>query len=99
MQVDIEGPLSVHVGDTFLLCSDGLTGRLSDEELAAVLSTLPPAEAGQMLIDLANLRGGQDNITLVIAKIADPALITPDEDAIRSKSVPGPISRFTRRFG
>jgi protein phosphatase len=80
VQADIEGPVSVHVGDTFLVCSDGLTGRLSDEELAAILTTLGPGEAGQLLVDLANLRGGQDNITLVIAKVTDPALATANGD-------------------
>jgi PPM family protein phosphatase len=79
VQVDIEGPLPLHVGDIFLLCSDGLTGRLSDEELAGIMSALPPFDAAQMLIDLANLRGGQDNITLVIAKVVDPALVTADD--------------------
>jgi serine/threonine protein phosphatase PrpC len=81
VQADIEGPLSVQVGDTFLLCSDGLTGRISDEELAAIMSTFAPAEGGQMLIDLANLRGGQDNITLVIARVESPELATPEVGA------------------
>jgi len=78
VQADIEGPLSVQIDDTFLICSDGLTGRLEDEDLAAILNALPTAEAGQMLIDLANLRGGQDNITVVIAKVTDLEMSTPD---------------------
>lgn len=81
VQADIEGPLPVRVGDTFLLCSDGLTGRITDEELAVILASFAPAEAGQMLIDLANLRGGQDNITLVIAKVESPDLATQEQGA------------------
>jgi protein phosphatase len=61
--------MPIEVGDTFLLCSDGLTGRVTDEELAPILKNLPPAEAGHLLIDLANLRGGPDNITVIIAKM------------------------------
>ena len=69
VQVDIEGPFPIELGDTFLVCSDGLTGRVTDEELAAVLKNVGPDEAGQLLIDMANLRGGPDNITVIIAKV------------------------------
>lgn len=81
VNADIEGPIPVQVGDTFLLCSDGLTGRIEDDELAAVLTYLPLEDAGHMLIDLANLRGGPDNITLVLVKITDPELATPADIA------------------
>jgi protein phosphatase len=70
VQVDVEGPLPLDAGDTFLLCTDGLTGRVTDEELGAILELLPPAEAAQMLVDMANLRGGPDNITVIVAKAA-----------------------------
>ena len=76
VQVDIEGPFPVEVGDTFLLCSDGLTGQIEDAELAPILASLAPAEAAQFLVHLANLRGGPDNITLILAKVTDPALTT-----------------------
>jgi serine/threonine protein phosphatase PrpC len=76
VKVDIEGPYPVAVGDTFLLCSDGLTGKVKDEELGPILANLPPGEAGQVLIDLANLRGGPDNITTVVVKITGPEITT-----------------------
>jgi protein phosphatase len=79
VHADIEGPIRMKVGDTFLLCSDGLTGRLEDDEIAAVLTYLPLEAAGHMLIDLANLRGGPDNITVVLVKITDSELATPKE--------------------
>jgi len=63
-------------GDVLLLCSDGLSGRVEDVELGAILSCLPPPEAAQALVDLANLRGGPDNTTVIIAQITDPALTT-----------------------
>jgi protein phosphatase len=69
VEVDIQGPHPVEDGDTFLICSDGLSGPLTDAELFAVASVLPPAEACEMLVDLANLRGGPDNITVVIARV------------------------------
>jgi PPM family protein phosphatase len=69
VQVDIEGPHPLQGGDIFLLCSDGLSGQVSDHEIGAVASVLPPAEACRFLIDLANMRGGPDNITVVIVRI------------------------------
>jgi protein phosphatase len=69
VQVDVEGPHPVQDGDVFILCSDGLSGQVTDHELGAIVSTLPPAEACQFLVDLANLRGGPDNITVLIIHV------------------------------
>jgi protein phosphatase len=74
VQVDLEGPFPLEVGDTFLLCSDGLSGLVKDEEMGVIMGTLPPAEAAQVLIDLANLRGGPDNITVLIIRITGQAM-------------------------
>ena len=71
VKVDLEGPLPVKSGDKFLLCSDGLTGPLSDVVVGTLLACLSPGEAAQSLIDLANLRGGPDNITVVIIEVGD----------------------------
>ena len=57
-------------GDIILLCSDGLTRHVSDEELARWLATADPAEVTQQLIDLANSRGGQDNISTAVLQYA-----------------------------
>ena len=73
---DFEGPFSVELGDTFLLCSDGLTGPVVDAEIGPLLATLPPRESARALVDLANLRGGPDNITAVVVKITGEALTT-----------------------
>ena len=71
VQVDLEGPHPCQAGDTFLLCSDGLSGPVQDAEIGAVLVCLPPGEAVQALVDLANLRGGPDNITVVCTRVLD----------------------------
>ncbi len=76
VKVDVEGPFPVEVGDTFLLCSDGLTGPVHDEELGPLLANLSPEEACRTLVDLANLRGGPDNITVVIAKVTGEDVTT-----------------------
>ncbi|MDY3557489.1 protein phosphatase 2C domain-containing protein [Gemmata sp. JC673] len=69
VEVDIEGPYPVEPGDTFLLCSDGLTGVVTPQEVGAVVSALPPDEAARFLVHLANLRGGPDNITVLIVQV------------------------------
>jgi protein phosphatase len=79
VQVDVEGPHPVAEGDIFLLCSDGLSGQLSDAEIGAVASVLPPAEACRVLVDLANLRGGPDNITVLIVRVGQAAPEQPAE--------------------
>jgi serine/threonine protein phosphatase PrpC len=76
VKVDLEGPFPTELGDTFLVCSDGLTGPVKDEELGAVISALPPKEAVRFLVDLANLRGGPDNITVIVVKIVGPQITT-----------------------
>ncbi|MDD3468351.1 MAG: protein phosphatase 2C domain-containing protein [Thermoguttaceae bacterium] len=71
VQVDLEGPIPTLPGDTFLMCSDGLSGPVHDPEIATILSLFPPKEAAQTLVDLANLRGGPDNITLIVIRIEE----------------------------
>jgi serine/threonine protein phosphatase PrpC len=62
-------------GDRLLLCSDGLSGKVTDDEMRKVVSTAATLDAacGQ-LIDLANSRGGEDNITVVLAEMQGEGL-------------------------
>jgi PPM family protein phosphatase len=55
-------------GDTFLLCSDGLTAHLSAPEIQDIILSMPPGPACQMLIETALQRGGTDNVTVVIVQ-------------------------------
>ncbi|GHT21429.1 hypothetical protein FACS189419_02330 [Planctomycetales bacterium] len=68
LAVDSEGPLPIQVGDIFLACSDGLTGQIKDEEIGQILTVFPPDIAVETLVNLANLRGGPDNITLIVVQ-------------------------------
>ena len=67
VQVDTQC-IEVAPGDRFLLCSDGLHGYLRQEEIAPILA-LGPHVAAARLIDLANSRGGRDNITAIIVEV------------------------------
>jgi len=64
------GRLDLRARDCLLLCSDGLTGHVSDEEIKNVIfEAKRPEIAAQRLVDLANERGGKDNITVIVAGI------------------------------
>ncbi|MCG8588557.1 MAG: protein phosphatase 2C domain-containing protein [Proteobacteria bacterium] len=54
-------------GDRFVLCSDGLTGVVTDAEIAAIVVRERPEDAVGLLVDTANARGGPDNVTVQIA--------------------------------
>jgi len=55
-----------------LLCSDGLWGHVSEEEIGAIVASTPnPQEACERLIEAANAAGGSDNITVVLIEIPD----------------------------
>jgi len=59
--------LEIAAGDAFVLCTDGLTTHVRDEEIAkAVVGGVDPAEAAGALVALANTRGGEDNVTVAI---------------------------------
>jgi protein phosphatase len=60
-------------GDTFLLCSDGLTRELTDGQIAGVLGEAASAqEAVETLVRLANEAGGEDNITAIVIRNGKP---------------------------
>ena len=56
----------IEVGDILLLCTDGLTNMVSDEEIALVLREVPFFDATSILVDRALQAGGQDNITVLL---------------------------------
>ena len=61
--------LTLEPGDLLLLCTDGLTGMVADEQIASVLrGATTPRAASEELIRLANEQGGRDNVTAVVAR-------------------------------
>ncbi|MCS6898420.1 MAG: protein phosphatase 2C domain-containing protein [Myxococcales bacterium] len=72
------GRLELRNGDILLLCSDGLSNKLEAEEMRRILETAPTlAAACNEMIALANSRGGEDNVTVVIARLEGEALQRP----------------------
>jgi PPM family protein phosphatase len=82
VQVDLTF-VELRRGDTLLLCSDGLSGMVRNEEIREVLRTVDdPLEACKTLTDRANQAGGHDNITVVICKFEGDGLAEPTEEDI-----------------
>ncbi len=76
---DVDPTYSVRpavVGDRYLICSDGLSGPVSDDSIAATLRDYPdPDECAERLLQLALRGGGPDNITVIVADITDQDII------------------------
>jgi serine/threonine protein phosphatase PrpC len=69
VQVDADEQMLL-VGDSVLLCSDGLTRMATDPEIASTLLTSPSAQtAADRLVDLANENGGVDNVSVIVLRI------------------------------
>ncbi len=78
--------------DLLLICSDGLLRHVQDAEIAATLVAEPePDEAARILIDLANERGGQDNISVVILRYTPQAAPATRPEAKREPA--GQVAR------
>lgn len=89
VQVDLTY-VQVQPGDTLLLCSDGLSGMVRNDELKETLLAHPdPVEVCKALTDRANQAGGHDNITVVIAQFEGAGLASTDSD-LRYKKYPLP---------
>ena len=57
------------VGDRYLICSDGLSGMVSNEQIARVLQNFDVDTAVRNLVDLANLQGGEDNVSVIVFEV------------------------------
>jgi serine/threonine protein phosphatase PrpC len=69
VQVDLMG-LEVESGDRLVVCCDGLSNLVDDTEILEVVQAAPLDDAPERLVELANDRGGDDNITVIVAHIA-----------------------------
>jgi PPM family protein phosphatase len=66
-------PVPYVAGDLLVLCSDGLSDLVGASEILEVAGSSPPAQAAGQLVDLANARGGHDNITVMIVRFQTTA--------------------------
>jgi protein phosphatase len=64
-------PISLRPGDTLLMCSDGLHGQVTDQEMGSMVESQPLTDACRDLVDLAKQRGGPDNITVQLLRVRD----------------------------
>lgn len=71
VEIDLEGPFPVEENDVFVLCSDGLSGQVGDDEIGLLASMLPPKAATTTLVGLALVRGAPDNVTVITARAGE----------------------------
>jgi protein phosphatase len=76
LEADVSGVVELRKGDTFLLCSDGLTDMINDEFIAkALLAEVDTQKAAESLVAEALKNGGHDNITAILVRVAHPQSI------------------------
>ena len=80
----VTGRIRLRQGDQVLLCSDGLSGKLKADDIHRIVanSNGDLAKACDALVDEANNRGGEDNITVVLARFMGDELEAPSSDKI-----------------
>jgi protein phosphatase len=89
--VDVDVYFShLHIGDRLVLCSDGLTRHVKAHEIADIALASPnPDVASQKLVDLANARGGEDNVSVIVISVegdgSSPAGSGDDAKAIEDE--------------
>ena len=90
----------VQPGDTFVLCSDGLTGHVEPAEIQAMTESQSPSAAAMALVDAANERGGRDNITALVLSVR---ALVPYEGGPAGPEMPagdpGPKEEKSSRWG
>jgi protein phosphatase len=75
--------------DTLLLCSDGLSGKISADEMAQTVSTSPDLKSAcHEMVRLANERGGEDNITVVLVQFSGGGLRPADDEPVVTENLP-----------
>jgi serine/threonine protein phosphatase PrpC len=79
-QVEVEVDVfqeQLQEGDTLVLCSDGLSGLISDEELRRIVDQFVPQESVYHLVERANENGGPDNITAIVVRVQEVGVEPP----------------------
>ena len=87
-------------GDVYLACSDGLTGMISEGDVANILSSASSLDdASKHLVDAANANGGRDNITVVLFRLEDDPAAADDSDTLGDHATQVGISSDEVRAG
>jgi serine/threonine protein phosphatase PrpC len=96
-------------GDLFLLCSDGLSDMLADDEVAEIIAASDgdPARSAEALVAAANERGGEDNVTVILFELvaddvpvaADPEALAPSTETERTNAGAEAPEGKVRRHG
>ena len=73
-------------GDVWVLCSDGLTAYVSSDEIASIAGSVPPSEAARQFIEMANGRGGRDNITAFVVSVRALCPFEPEAENAQSRA-------------
>jgi protein phosphatase len=96
LEVD-QATVEVTASDRLLLCSDGLTAMIGDEDIRKILAGHDdPQSASEALVEAANAAGGQDNITTVVVDVAAAAEPPPAQPADAAARVAPPSARGGR---
>lgn len=74
VQVATQNCAAPQIGDSFVLCSDGMHASVEPAEIAEIVASLEPREASQRLVDLACVRDGSDNVSVVVVVIRPAAM-------------------------
>jgi PPM family protein phosphatase len=83
-QVDVAITLAeLRRGDQIVLCSDGLSGKVDAEEIKEFLEKFEPKAACQGLVRMARERGGEDNITVIVARFNGDGLSDPGSEDVK----------------
>jgi PPM family protein phosphatase len=96
--VDVETyPVEARAGDLFVLCSDGLTDMVAENDILSILERHRDdrGNGARALIQAANRGGGEDNITVVVFEIADDAAGAAELEQTREMAAPSPDDEDT----
>jgi protein phosphatase len=79
-------PIVYTAGDVFVLCSDGLSDLVGASEILQIAGSHPPAQAAGQLVDLANARGGHDNVTAMVVRMKSAAQADSNPTLVKTVS-------------
>ena len=88
---------TIQVGDSLILCSDGLTGHVEPAEIQAIVQDNSPSAAAMLLVEAANERGGRDNITALVLSVRD--LVPYEGGSEASAEASAPKEEKSSRWG